>query len=166
MDEVIIKYTDDPEATEKMKECCPGSPFVVFSNKPGVKLEFVNPIPGSGLFSKYIVINNGDTYRKVVEKLAKHFRQIKSKQFYYHLYQLQFTVFCFVELELVDLYHFEDPILGLVTMPSFDEPLKDKAAIPRDSTFNVDLNTSEINIVLDKKTIALGKQVTYILREK
>ncbi|KAF7287224.1 hypothetical protein GWI33_002043 [Rhynchophorus ferrugineus] len=147
VDEVIIKYTDEPEATEKMKECCPGSPFVVFSNKPGVKLEFVNPIPGSGLFSKYIVINNGDTYRKVVEKLAKHFRQIKKP-------------------ELVDLYRFEDPIIGLVTLPSFEEPLKGKTAIPHNSTFNVDLDTSEINVVLDKKTVGLGKQVTYILREK
>ncbi|XP_050299958.1 leucine--tRNA ligase, cytoplasmic [Anthonomus grandis grandis] len=34
VDEVFIKFTDDPEATDKMKECCPGSPFVVFSIKP------------------------------------------------------------------------------------------------------------------------------------
>lgn len=76
---MTIRYTDEPDATEKMKECCPGSPFVLFSNKPGVKLEFVNPIPGSGLFSKHIVINNGDTYRKVCEKLAKQTKQITSE---------------------------------------------------------------------------------------
>lgn len=79
VEEVVVKYTDEPDASEKMKECCPGSPFVLFSNKPGVKLELVNPIPSTGLFSKYIVVSDGDTYRKIAEKLAKHFKQIKSK---------------------------------------------------------------------------------------
>lgn len=146
VEEVVIKFTDDPEATEKMKECCPGGPFVVFSNKPGVKLEFVNPTQGNGLFSKYIIINNNDSYKKVVEKLAKHFKQIKKP-------------------ELVDLYRFDDPVLGLVTMPSFDEPLKGKSLIPQNATFDVNVENSLINVVYDKKVIDIGKQVTYLLRE-
>ncbi|KAJ8930116.1 hypothetical protein NQ314_017127 [Rhamnusium bicolor] len=58
VDEVIIKYTDDEQATEKMKECCPGAPFVLFSTKPGIKIEFVNPLPHNGLFSTTIIISD------------------------------------------------------------------------------------------------------------
>lgn len=78
VEEVTVKFTDDADASEKMKECCPGSPFVLFSTKPGVKLELVNPVPGTGLFSRYLVISDGDTHRKIVDKLCKHFKQIKS----------------------------------------------------------------------------------------
>ncbi|XP_048523104.1 leucine--tRNA ligase, cytoplasmic [Dendroctonus ponderosae] len=143
VDEVIIRYTDEPDATEKMKECCPGSPFVLFSSKPGVKLEFVNPIPGSGLFSKHIVISNGDTHRKVCEKLSKQIKQITKPEF-------------------IGLYRFEDPLLGLVTMPAFGEPLKGKQQIPPNAEFLVDLENSQVSVAYDKKVIDIGQQVTYL----
>ncbi|CAG9765535.1 unnamed protein product [Ceutorhynchus assimilis] len=143
VDDVIIKFTDDPEANEKMKECCPGAPFVLFSTKPGVKLEFVNPLPGTGLFSSRILISDGDSWRKVVEKLAKNYKQIKKP-------------------EKIQLYHYEDPTLGPVTMPSFEEPLKGKHLIPENAIFKVDLEKSSIKVSSADKLIEVGKQVIYL----
>ncbi|XP_066146894.1 leucine--tRNA ligase, cytoplasmic [Euwallacea fornicatus] len=145
VEEVIIKFTDDPNANDKMRECCPGSPFVLFSNKPGVKLELVNPIPSSGLFSKYIVISDGDTHRKVAEKLAKHFKQIKKP-------------------ELVELYRFQDPIIGPVTLPTFGDPLKGKERISPDAVFRVDLEKGNVHIENGTKAIEVGKQIIYLLK--
>lgn len=82
VEDVVVKYTDEEGATEKMKECCPGVPFVVFSTKPGVKVEFVNPIPHNGLFSEYFSISDGDSVGKVAARLAKGIRGIKSKVYF------------------------------------------------------------------------------------
>lgn len=86
VEEVIVKFTDDESAQEKMKECCPGAPFVQFLSKPSVRVTFVNPTPHSGLFSKYIAIRDNDTYGKVVQKLVKDIKSVKSeysKGFYF-----------------------------------------------------------------------------------
>jgi leucyl-tRNA synthetase len=82
VDEVVVRFTDDEAAEEKMKECCPGAPFVQFATKPGVKVEFLNPVPNSGLFSQTVVVNDGDTYERVVQKLTKDVKRLKvrSKQ--------------------------------------------------------------------------------------
>ena len=64
---------------------------------------------------------------------------------------------------MVKLYSFENPILGLVTMPAFNEPLKGKSLIPQDATFKVDVEKSTISVVYDKKVVDIGKQVTYLV---
>lgn len=79
LEDVIVRFTDDPDAPEKVKECCPGAPFVIFSVKEGVKIEFVNPIPQNGLFSKIITISDGDSYAQVAQRIAKDTKLIKSK---------------------------------------------------------------------------------------
>lgn len=91
VEEVTVKFTDDEGAEEKMKECCPGAPFVQFLSKPSVKVHFVNPSPHSGLFSKYIAISDNDTYGKVVQKLTKDIKSIKSKFFTSFTY-----IYCFL----------------------------------------------------------------------
>lgn len=83
VEEVIVRFTDEDGASEKMKECCPGVPFVLFSTKPGVKIEFVNPVPLNGLFSRSYLISDGDTYAKVVSRLAKDNKTIKG-MCYFH----------------------------------------------------------------------------------
>lgn len=79
VEEVFVKYTDEEGATEKMKDCCPGVPFVLFSTKPGVRVEFVNPIPHNGLFSQYFTISDGDVVGKISARLAKDIKGIKSE---------------------------------------------------------------------------------------
>lgn len=76
----MVRFTDDEEATEKMKECCPGQPHVVFSKKAGVKIEFVNPVPHTGLFSRFLVISHGDTHAKIVQRLSKGVKAIKGNE--------------------------------------------------------------------------------------
>lgn len=71
VDEVVVRFTDDVTADDKMKECCPGSPFVQFINKPGVEVEFINPTPFSGLFSQRVLISEGETVDVVIKKLVK-----------------------------------------------------------------------------------------------
>lgn len=82
VEEVFVKYTDEDGATDKMKDCCPGVPFVIFSTKPGVTIEFINPIPHNGLFSQYFAISDGDVVGKVAARLAKDIKGIKSKLSY------------------------------------------------------------------------------------
>ncbi|CAG9832359.1 unnamed protein product [Diabrotica balteata] len=142
LEEVIIKYTDDPEATDKMKECCPGSPFVLFSAKPGIKLEFINPVPQNGLFSKVLTVSDGDTYEKVVQRLAKDSKAMKKP-------------------ESIQLWRFEDPVLGPTKIPAFNEPTKNKIQVSPDSVFKID--ESKLKLLLGKETVDVGSQITYLV---
>ncbi|KAJ8976697.1 hypothetical protein NQ317_005914 [Molorchus minor] len=144
VEDVIIKYTDDKDATEKMKECCPGAPFVLFSKKSGVNIEFVNPISQNGLFSKRITISDGDDYAKVVQRLVKDEKIIKKP-------------------ESVELWRYEDPILGDCKLPHFNEPTKDKIKIPVSSTFKIDVDKKKVFIVSNGITVEIGTQVTYLV---
>ncbi|RZC35227.1 leucine--tRNA ligase, cytoplasmic, partial [Asbolus verrucosus] len=144
VDEVVVKYTDDEEAEEKMKECCPGSPFVHFSTKPGVKVEFYNPIPNSGLFSHSLVINDGDSYAKVVQKLSKDIKLIKNPH-------------------SVQLWRFEDPILGDRKIPIFQEPTKDKVLIDSDSIFKICLEKKKVTVVSGSKVSEIGRSLIYLV---
>lgn len=76
-----VKFTDGPDANEKMKDCCPGSPFVIFSNIEGVEIDFVNPEPHNGLFSQKLTILEGDDYNKIKQRLVKEISAIKSIKF-------------------------------------------------------------------------------------
>ncbi|KAJ8952430.1 hypothetical protein NQ318_014522 [Aromia moschata] len=144
VEEVVIKYTDDKEATEKMKECCPGAPFVLFSTRSGVKVEFVNPVSYNGLFSKWIIISDGDDYAKVAQRLIKDNKAIKKP-------------------ESLQLWRFVDPVLGDCKLPYFNDPTKDKVLMPPDSIFKVDLDKKKVQIVSGSGTVDIGSQVTYLV---
>ncbi|KAI4462763.1 leucyl-trna synthetase [Holotrichia oblita] len=79
LDEVVIKTTEEEGATEKIKECCPGQPHIIFDTIPGVDLIFTNPTPHSGLFQQIVKISDGDSYDNVLKRLAKTSRNIKGK---------------------------------------------------------------------------------------
>ncbi|XP_060530694.1 leucine--tRNA ligase, cytoplasmic [Cylas formicarius] len=148
VEDLVVRYTDEDGASEKMKECCPGAPFVVFSTKSGVRVEFVNPIPGSGLFSKYIVVSDDDTYDKIVQKLVRDVKHIKDPS-------------------AVQLWRFEDPVLGEVTMPLFNEPTKGKVLLAKDSTFKVDSDQLKVYVASKgNKSFEIGKQLTYLLLQE
>jgi leucyl-tRNA synthetase len=143
VDEVVVRYTDDEAAEEKMKECCPGAPFVQFATKPGVKVEFLNPVPNSGLFSQTVVVNDGDTYERVVQKLTKDVK-IKSVQ-------------------SVQLWRFEDPVLGDRKIPIFQEPTKGKVLVEPGSRFKVDVAGKKVSVVTGSKVLELGSSVIYLV---
>lgn len=66
------------EGEDKAKEdCCPGQPFVTFSTSPGLKIEFMNPTPMSGLFTQEVLVTDGDTVDKVKLRFLKESKAIK-----------------------------------------------------------------------------------------
>ena len=70
LEELEIKYSE--EADEKTKEeCCPGAPFITFSVKPGLSLNFANPQVSNGLFETLIKVSHGDTIKQITSRLAK-----------------------------------------------------------------------------------------------
>ncbi|XP_056634645.1 leucine--tRNA ligase, cytoplasmic [Diorhabda sublineata] len=142
LEEVVIKFTDDPEASEKMKECCPGAPFVLFSTKPGIKVEFVNPIAHNGLFSYNLIISDGDTYSKVINRLAKDIKAIKKES-------------------SIELWRFEDPVLGPRKIPVFGESTNYKVKIPTESVFKI--IDSKVKLEISNEIIDVGTQLTYIV---
>ncbi|KAK9875815.1 hypothetical protein WA026_009601 [Henosepilachna vigintioctopunctata] len=144
LDEVVVKFTDDPTATEKMKECCPGSPFVVFSKRSGVTVEFVNPIPSKGLFSTHLNVSNGDTLESLIQKLSKN---LKITQ----------------DLNSIELWRYEDPLLGPRKIPGFNEPTKDKVVIQKGSTFKVNTELKTIHVSSGGKDIEVGTKLIYLV---
>ncbi|KRT82169.1 tRNA synthetase, partial [Oryctes borbonicus] len=144
LEEVVVRTTDEEGATEKIKECCPGQPHIVFDTIPGVNLTFTNPTPHSGLFQQTVKILDGDSYDNVVRKLAKTSRNIK-------------------DTKTIQLWRYEDPLLGDRKIPIFDQPYKDKVQVEKDSMFKVDLETLKISIENKGKAINLGKSITYVL---
>ncbi|XP_063905873.1 leucine--tRNA ligase, cytoplasmic [Zophobas morio] len=144
VDEVVVRFTDDETAEEKMKECCPGAPFVQFASKPGVRVEFSNPVPNSGLFAQSVLVSDGDSYARVVQKLARDVKLIKGPQ-------------------SVQLWRFEDPVLGDRKLPAFQQPTKDKVLIEPDSIFKVDVQDKKVSIVSGSKVFDIGRSVSYLL---
>lgn len=74
-----MRTTDEENVNEKIKECCPGQPHIIFDTIPGVDLLFTNPTPHSGLFQQIVKICDGDSYENVLKKLARTSRNIKGK---------------------------------------------------------------------------------------
>lgn len=73
-----ILNSDDPTADEKIREdCVPGAPHITFRHQPGVRINFINPQPLSGLFEVKLSVTQGDTPGKLAARLVKHHKQIK-----------------------------------------------------------------------------------------
>ncbi|KAF5297292.1 hypothetical protein FQA39_LY12131 [Lamprigera yunnana] len=144
LEDLQIRYTDDEGAPERTAECCPGQPQIHYSTKFGVEVDFINPIPQSGLFTHTIKISSGDTFAKVVERLTKECKNIKDKS-------------------SVQLWRFQDPILGDRKLVPFNDPFANKLIIPTESSFEVKEN--KVNVLCDNDIFELGRSVIYVLTQ-
>lgn len=80
MDEVLVKFSDETDAPEKMKEeCCPGQPYISFFSKPGIDINFINPVPFNSMLSRVIKISPGDSVSKICNQLTSEVKEIKGK---------------------------------------------------------------------------------------
>lgn len=144
LESLEIRFTDDPAATEKMKEeVCPGIPFIVYSTKPSVKITLENPIPRSGLFTQHLNVSDGDTSKTLKEKLAK---SLGLK-----------------EIDSVQIWRFEDPILGPRKMPVFNDYKSEKVLL---EDGNVSIDTKEDAVFItnaDGGKINIGSSFVYIV---
>lgn len=68
---IEFRFTDEPDASDAVRSICPGSPAIVFTEKPNVAVSLENPVPRSGLFTISSNISNGDTTQSFTEKIAK-----------------------------------------------------------------------------------------------
>lgn len=144
LEQIDIKFTDDPTATENTKETVqPGTPFITYSVKPSVKVILENPIPRSGLFTQLINVSDGDTVQSLKEKLAKN-----------------------LDLKLITaikLWRFEDHLKGPRKMPVFNDYKKGKQQLV-EGTFSID-TTSSTTYITDNagSKVELGSNLVYII---
>lgn len=144
LEQIDIKFTDDPTATENTKETVqPGTPFITYSVKPSVKVILENPIPRSGLFTQLINVSDGDTVQSLKEKLAKN-----------------------LDLKLITaikLWRFEDHLKGPRKMPVFNDYKKGKQQLV-EGTFSIDTTASTTYITDNAGSkVELGSNLVYII---
>ncbi|XP_012279692.1 leucine--tRNA ligase, cytoplasmic isoform X2 [Orussus abietinus] len=144
LEEIEIKYTD--EAPEKTKEeCCPGTPYMNFSTKPGITVTAANPQISSGFFSMQLKICHGDTVLAVATRIAKENKRLK-------------------DLSMVHLYRYSDYILGPRMIPVVDDILKGKVEIPPKSTFSINPKSNILEVNVNGKMHAVGTDLVYTIQ--
>lgn len=144
LESLDICFTDDKTATELMKEeVCPGLPHIVYTTKPSIKISIDNPTPRSGFFSQFLNVSDGDTTKGLREKLAKSLG--------------------LREVDAVQIWRFEDPVLGPRKIPNFNDYKTGKVLL-EEGTVSIDLKSGAVNITTaDGKKIEVGTSFIYIV---
>lgn len=139
-----IRFTDDPTATEKMKEeVRPGTPLISYTTKPSVRIVLENPVPRSGMFTHFLNVSDGDTTKGLKEKLAK--------------------ALGLKEIDAIQVWRFEDPVLGPRKIPVFNDFKVGKIQLG-DETFSIDTKTEAVFITAaNGKKVAIGTSFTYFV---
>ncbi|XP_043263224.1 leucine--tRNA ligase, cytoplasmic [Colletes gigas] len=146
LETIVIKYTD--EASEKTKqECCPGSPYMNFSSKPGISVCIMNPQKCSSLFRISVKIMDADSVTDIISRILKENKQIKDPS-------------------SVSLYRYNDPLLGPRSKPFMDNILQGKTEIPLNSIFNIDTKTKTIKVNVEGSIHDIGNDLIYIVQSE
>lgn len=142
LDGMDVKFSN--EANEKtQEECRPGGPFIVFRTEPSVPLTVVNNQPHTGLFQTVLPVLEGDDVSTLIRRLARNERNLKDEK-------------------KVELWRFEDPIMGPRKIPSLDNPLEGKVQIKNGVKFSIDLQSQKV--MLDG-IVDVGQSLIYRLIE-
>lgn len=144
LESIEFKFTDDPSANEKTKEDTrPGAPYIIYSIKPSLKIHLENPIPRSGHFSTFLNVSDGDTTKALREKLAK---------------KLSIQ-----EVNAVQIWRFNDPVLGPRKIPAFNDYKSGKTML-EDGTVTIDTNAENVFITsANGSKIELGTNLVYVV---
>ncbi|XP_017485590.1 PREDICTED: leucine--tRNA ligase, cytoplasmic-like [Rhagoletis zephyria] len=144
VDDLEVKYTDDPSAPEKTREeVRPGSPFIAFMIAPNVTVELVNPVERSGLFQVNTVICEGDTVKQLIEKLAK---------------LINFKA----DLSTLKIWRYDDPALGPRQIPLFQDYKTGKTPLT-EGEFSLDVEKKQVSLKVDDKVVEVGRQFIYVV---
>ena len=142
LDGMEVKFSN--EANEKtQEECRPGGPFIIFRTEPSVPLTVINNQPHTGLFQTVLPVLEGDDVSSLIRRLARNERNLKDEK-------------------KVQLWRFEDPVLGPRKMPTLDNPLQGKVQIQNGVKFSIDLQSQKV--MLDGK-VEVGQSLIYRLTE-
>lgn len=144
LESLAVRFTDDATADQKMKEeVRPGVPFIVYTTKPSIKVNFENPVPRSGQFTQCLNVSQGDTVKDLKEKLAK---AVNLK-----------------EATAIQIWRFTDPVLGPRKIPAFDDYKSGKAQV-EEGTVSLDLKTEAVYITSsDNQKVEVGTSLVYIV---
>lgn len=144
LESLEVRFTDDPTAEQKMKEeVRPGVPFIIYTTKPSIKVNFENPVPRSGHFTQSLNVSQGDTIKDLKEKLAK---AVNLK-----------------EIAAIQIWRFVDPVLGPRKIPAFEDYKSGKALV-EEGTVSLDLKTETVYITSsDSQKVEVGNMLVYIV---
>lgn len=144
LESLEVRFTDDPAAEQKMREeVRPGVPFIVYTTKPSIKVNFENPVPRSGHFTQSLNVSQGDTVKDLKEKLAK---AVNLK-----------------EIAAIQIWRFIDPVLGPRKIPAFDDYKSGKVQV-EDGTVSLDLRAEAVYITSsDNQKFEVGTSLVYIV---
>lgn len=146
LQEIFLKYAH--EAPDNIKEeCRPGHPHISVCSQPaehGVYVRFVNPQPQSGYFTQIIKIFPGDSVDRITAQLIKGAKLNKGPK-------------------CVQLWRYEDPIVGPRTMPAFKEETEGKLLIDNKTIFNVNLEKACVNVVVNGTEYMIGSHIIYLV---
>lgn len=143
---------------------------MTFGNKPGVNLTFVNPTPHNSLFTHILPVHDKDTTEKVVARIIKLDKGIKSEYNVCHGQNIIFVVNLLIlsvylsGTQAVELWRYVDPALGPRTIPNLNSPLAGKEQVPTSAVFNVDVSAGVVEVLINGKSIAVGSQIVYIVK--
>ncbi|XP_050416526.2 leucine--tRNA ligase, cytoplasmic [Patella vulgata] len=141
---IEIKFSDLAEDKVK-EECCPGKPFMTFTEQASVKVRFVNPQPYSGLFELLVPIYEGDETCKIANRIAK-LERSKIK-----------------DAANVRLLRYENTESGHRMIPDIDNPEQGKLQINDTAIFHIDTDNQTVTIQENGKQISTGYQLVYIV---
>ncbi|XP_039295414.1 leucine--tRNA ligase, cytoplasmic [Nilaparvata lugens] len=146
LDEIKLEYASSKDAPSHISEnCTPGTPFITFSSPPpGVALTVLNAQAHSGLFTHHVAVRPGDTVASLVKRIVANERLIK-------------------DASKVELWRWEDPILGPRKFPAFNDPTSGRVRLESNTQLIVNVDAKSIAIQNNGKQISLGESITYLV---
>lgn len=77
LQDIEFWYSEETGPEYLRDECCPGKPHILFTK--GIFLRLDNPQPHSGLYSRSLLIQDGDTAQSVVDKVKIQLKTLGTK---------------------------------------------------------------------------------------
>lgn len=144
IEQLEVKFTDDASAPEKLKEeVRPGTPFIVYTSKPSVRIDLENPVARSGMFSQFLNVSDGDTTDSLKLKLMK---SLGLK-----------------EISAVQLWRYTDPVLGPRKIPIFNDYKSGKVQL-ENGNISIDVKSQAVYITIPEgKKIEVGSSFVYLV---
>ncbi|KAK6644321.1 Leucine--tRNA ligase, cytoplasmic [Polyplax serrata] len=149
LEDIEFWYSEETGPENLRDECCPGKPHIAFTK--GIMLNLDNPQPHSGFYSRKLLVQEGDTVASIIDKLKITFRTLGDK--------------IISQPNNVELWRYDDHLLGPRTMPQLDKPTENKTMIPLEAKFHCDFTGNTLFISHNGNKIPIGKTVAYIVRD-
>uniref|UniRef100_A0A0V0G4H9 leucine--tRNA ligase n=1 Tax=Triatoma dimidiata TaxID=72491 RepID=A0A0V0G4H9_TRIDM len=141
VEEVKLLYTDDPSASENIKqETSPCSPYLKLElASPGLLIKLINPQPNCPHFNKDVVLRDGVSVSDL-----KNFLNLKNRS-------------------TVTFWRWEDPILGSRMVPVFNDITAGKIKMDNNSLFRVNIVKKLLQIEENGNFHDIGDSISYIV---